>query len=96
MPARIEGMHRGMPLPMLDYAKSLKSPWRRRVNLKERDRFGKIGLAEGGDRWERVWSNLPLIPMLMGYPPIRSPENVSKIMGALHPNLDRGEQALPR
>ncbi|HEX28905.1 TPA: hypothetical protein ENG04_02350, partial [Candidatus Poribacteria bacterium] len=26
MPARIEGMHRGMPLPMLDYAKSLKSP----------------------------------------------------------------------
>jgi len=51
--------------------------------LKERDRFGKIGLAEGGDRWERVWSNLPLIPMLMGYPPIRSPGNVSKIMGAL-------------
>ncbi|MCD6508742.1 hypothetical protein J7M22_19245, partial [Candidatus Poribacteria bacterium] len=52
-------------------------------NLKERDRFGKIGLAEGGDQGERIWSNLPLIPMLMGYPPIRSLENVSKIMGAL-------------
>ena len=48
------------------------------MNLKGRDRFGKIGLAEGGDQRERIWSNLPLISRVMGYPPIRSPENVSK------------------
>jgi len=53
------------------------------MNLKERAESGKIRLAGGGNREERRCLDLLLIPRVMGYPPIRSLKNVSKIMGAL-------------
>ncbi|MCD6505102.1 hypothetical protein J7M22_00625, partial [Candidatus Poribacteria bacterium] len=62
------------------------------LNLNERGGFGKIELAEGGNRRGRIWANLPLIPRVMGYPPIRSPKNVSKIMGALQNYRDLSER----
>jgi hypothetical protein len=54
------------------------------MKLKEMVKSDKIKVAQGGNRRERCCSNLLLIPRVRSYPPIGSPENVPKKMGALH------------
>ncbi|MCD6508225.1 hypothetical protein J7M22_16605 [Candidatus Poribacteria bacterium] len=57
------------------------------MKLKERGKFGKIGLAEGGDWRERGYSNLPLIPKVEGYPPNKIAQKCVQNNGCTSDNL---------
>ena len=61
------------------------------MSLNERGRFGRIGLTGEGDRRGKDLVKSPSDSQGDGLPPIRSPKNVSKIMGALQQANGHGQ-----